>query len=187
MDEFKIIRSRRKTLSMEITRDGKLVIRAPMKAPDADILAFVKKHQKWIAEKLSEAKKREEYKKQHNIEPLSRSELTELGKAAVDYIPMRVAHYAAIMGVDFGNITIRNQSTRWGSCSAKKNLNFNVLLMLAPREVLDSVIVHELCHIRHMNHSKAFYEEVRKYFPDYDKWDKWLKEHGDELMSRMPV
>ena len=187
MDDLKIIRSGRKTLSLEISRDGKLTIRAPMKASDADILAFVKKHQKWISKKLQEARQREEHRKQHNIEPLSRSELNELGKAAVSFIPMRVAHYAALMGIDFGNITIRNQSTRWGSCSSKKNLNFNVLLMLAPREVLDSVIVHELCHIRHMNHSKEFYEEVRKYFPDYDRCDKWLKEHGDELMSRMPV
>lgn len=168
---------------MEVTAQGDLVIRAPLRMSGEEICAFVEKNRRWAADKIEEAKKRRETQ----AAPLTREELKELGEAARDYIPMRVAHYAAIMDLDFGSVTIRDQTTRWGSCSAKKNLNFNVLLMLAPKEVIDSIIVHELCHIRHMNHSKAFYEEVNKYFPDYDRWDKWLKEHGGELMSRMPV
>ena len=82
-------------------------------------------------------------------------------------------------------LTIRNQRTRWGSCSGKKNLNFNCLLMLAPPEVLDSVVVHELCHILEMNHSKRFYAHVLRVYPDYYRDHKWLKEHGTELMRRM--
>ncbi len=183
-------RSKRRTISLEITAQGELLIRAPLRASDDEILTFARRHRDWISRKIREMdqrqSEREAYFKEHHTEPLTHRELRALGQAAADYIPMRAAHYAALMGVDFGRVTIRNQTTRWGSCSAKKNLNFNALLMLAPAEVIDSVIVHELCHLRHMNHSKAFYEEVLKYYPDYRKWDRWLKEHGEELMRRMP-
>ena len=112
-------------------------------------------------------------------------EIRELANRALQYIPERVRYYAPLVGVSFGCITIRNQRSRWGSCSAKGNLNFNCLLMLAPPEVIDSVVVHELCHRKEMNHSKAFYAEVLRVFPDCWKWDKWLKENGDKLMRRM--
>ncbi len=77
-----------------------------------------------------------------------------------------------------GNDAIRSQRTKWGSCSAKGNLSFNCLLMLAPPEFLDSIVVHELCHRKEMNHSKRFYAEVLRVFPEYRKWNKWLKENG---------
>ena len=112
-------------------------------------------------------------------------EIRELANRALQYIPERVRHYAPLVGVSYGRITIRNQRSRWGNCSAKGNLHFNCLLMLAPPEVIDSVIFHELCHRKEMNHSKAFYAEVLRVFPDYWKWDKWLKENGDKLMRRM--
>jgi hypothetical protein len=108
-----------------------------------------------------------------------------LAEQALKEIPPRVRHYADLFGVTYGRITVRNQTTKWGSCTAKGNLNFNCLLMLAPREVLDSVIVHELAHRKHMDHSKQFYEEVLKVFPDYHKWDKWLKDNGGILIKRM--
>ena len=92
--------------------------------------------------------------------------------------------YAARIGVDYGRITVRAQKTRWGSCSARGDLSFNCLLMLAPPEVIDSVVVHELCHRRHMDHSPEFYAEVHRIFPDYDKWHGWLREHGPVLLAR---
>ena len=101
------------------------------------------------------------------------------------YIPERVAYYAPIAGVSYGRITIRNQKSRWGSCSAKGNLNFNCLLMLTPPEVIDSVVVHELCHRKEMNHSRRFYDEVLRVYPDYHIWNKWLKENGAAIMRRM--
>ena len=107
-----------------------------------------------------------------------------LSQQALQVIPERAACYAARIGVRYGRITIRLQKTRWGSCSSKGNLNFNCLLMLAPPEALDSVVVHELCHLKELNHSARFYSEVLRVFPDYRKWQKWLKENGDLIMAR---
>ena len=101
-------------------------------------------------------------------------------------IPARVAFFAPQIGVSCGRVTIRAQRTRWGSCGRNGNLNFNCLLMLAPPEVLDSVVVHELCHRREMNHSARFYAEVLRVFPEYRKHRQWLKENGEALMARLP-
>ena len=100
-------------------------------------------------------------------------------------IPEKVKHYAALVGVAYGRITIRNQRTRWGSCSGKGNLNFNCLLVLFPDEVIDSVVVHELCHRKHMNHSSAFWKEVEAIMPDYKDKRKWLNTCGEDIMNRM--
>ena len=116
---------------------------------------------------------------------LTRQEIEALAREAARVIPERVAYFAPKVGVTYGRITIRNQRSRWGSCSSKGNLNFNCLLMLAPPEVLDSVVVHELCHRLEMNHSKRFYAHVLRVYPDYYRDHKWLKEHGTELMRRM--
>ena len=96
-----------------------------------------------------------------------------------------MAHYAPLVGVSYGRITIRCQRTRWGSCSSKGNLNFNCLLMLAPPEVLDCIVVHELCHRKEMNHSQRFYAEVLRVMPDYRERYKWLKENGHMLMAML--
>ena len=97
-----------------------------------------------------------------------------------------MAYYAPIVGVSYGRITIRSQRSRWGSCSSNGNLNFNCLLMLVPPGVLDSVVVHELCHRKEMNHSPRFYAEVLRVLPDYRERDRWLKENGAMLMARLP-
>ncbi len=89
------------------------------------------------------------------------------------------------MEVDYGRITIRCQKTRWGSCSTKGNLNFNCLLMLAPSDVRDYVIIHELAHRKHMNHSKDFWKEVEIMIPDYKEKRKWLNTYGEDIMRRV--
>ncbi len=119
------------------------------------------------------------------FEPLTAKDIDKLARQALRVIPKKVAAYAVKMGVTYGRITIRNQKTRWGSCSSKGNLNFNCLLMLAPEEVLDYVIIHELAHRREMNHSRAFWNVVAEQMPDYKEKIHWLNEHGDELMRRM--
>ena len=108
----------------------------------------------------------------------------ELAEKALRTIPERVAYYAPKIGVSYGRISIRAQKTKWGSCSAEGNLNFNYLLMLAPPEVLDSVVVHELCHRKEMNHSPRFYTEVLRVFPEYKKHCRWLKDNGNVLHQR---
>ena len=101
-------------------------------------------------------------------------------------IPERVSYFAPQVGVTYGNITIRSQRTRWGSCSSKGNLNFNCLLMLVPREVLDYVVVHELCHRKEVNHSPRFWAEVERILPDYKIRQTWLKDNGSQLIGRLP-
>ena len=180
-----IIRSKRKTISLQISRDGRIVVRAPMRMRAAEIEAFVSSRSDWIEKSLRKMQALKE--KTADVEPLTDEELKALAKRAREYIPQRVSFYAPLVGVQYGNISIRAQKTRWGSCSSKGNLNFNCLLMLAPAEVIDSVVVHELCHRKEMNHSARFYNEVRRVFPDYDKFHKWLKANGELLLARLPV
>ena len=177
-----VIRSSRKSISIEIKPSG-ITVRAPLRMSYAEIMAFLESKRDWIekhAEKVNERNARVAA-----LPPLTKDDIKALARKAADYLPARVAHYAAIIGVDYGKITIRSQRTRWGSCSAKGNLNFNCLLMLLPQEVIDSVVVHELCHRKHMNHSARFYAEVERAFPDYQRCRKWLKENGGIHMSRL--
>ena len=175
---YDIIRSRRRTMAAQI-KDGRLIVRAPLYATDAEISDFVQKHQRWAEKHLAEARAL------HAIEPLTADELRQLAQRAKTVIPQRVAYYAPLIGVTYGRITIRAQHSRWGSCSSKGNLNFNCLLMLTPPEVLDSAVVHELCHRKEMNHSPKFYAEVLRVYPDYQKWHDWLRENGPALMRRI--
>lgn len=112
-------------------------------------------------------------------------EVKNIKRKARKIIPERVGYWAEKIGVTYGRIAIRLQSSRWGSCAANGNLNFNWLLVLMPSEVLDSVVVHELCHRRHMNHSKEFYAEIDRVFPDYRRWNKWLKDNGGVYLKRV--
>ncbi len=180
--EFEVIRSNRRTMGAEI-KGGKLIVRVPLLATNKGINRFIEQHKKWFETHLAKAEAREKAKEDcHKLTP---DEIVELANSAREVIPERVAHYAPLVGVTYGRITIRKQRSRWGSCSSKGNLNFNCLLMLTPPEVIDSVVVHELCHRKEMNHSKEFYAEVLRVFPDYRKWNKWLKENGDILMAMM--
>lgn len=177
-----MIRSKRKTLAIQINESG-LIVRAPMRMSERDIMAFLLEKQVWIEKHW---KKRSEQKKvSDSLPPLTNEDLQALADKALAVIPPKVEYYARLIGVTYGRITIRNQRTRWGSCSDKGNLNFNCLLMLMPDEIIDSIVVHELCHRKHMNHSKEFYAEIEKVFPKYKECQKWLKEHGAEIMGRM--
>ncbi|MBQ6160055.1 MAG: M48 family metallopeptidase [Oscillospiraceae bacterium] len=180
---YEILRSSRRTLALEI-RDGRLLVRAPRRATQAEIEALLEKHGAWIEKHLQRAEAQRAAAEA--LAPLTVEELRALAERALQVIPERVRYYAPKIGVTYGRITIRAQRTKWGSCSAQGNLNFNCLLMLAPPEVLDSIVVHELCHRREMNHSERFYAEVLRVFPDYRKWNKWLKENGPLLMQRLP-
>ncbi len=155
-----------------------------MRIPVSVINRFVGEKADWIDKSLRKMKQRQEQTLEEGKEPLTPQEIRLLVTRAKRIIPQRVRYYAEMMGVTFGRITIRMQKSRWGSCSGKGNLNFNCLLMRAPDEIVDYVVVHELCHLKEMNHSKRFWAEVEKILPDYTERRKWLKDHGDELMYR---
>ena len=180
--EYRVIRSGRRTIAAEITAQG-VVVRAPLRMTDKEIAAFVEKNRDKIERYMERAKaRRDSLPDEPRLTPEDVKKLAEQAKA---HLPQRAAYYAPLVGVTYGRITIRSQRSKWGSCSAQGNLNFNCLLMLCPPEVIDSVVVHELCHRREMNHSKQFYAEVRRVFPEYDKWNRWLKEHGPAIMKRL--
>lgn len=120
----------------------------------------------------------ERLRTKENVKPLAAEEKERLTSEARAVIPEKVRYFARILGVSYGRITIRNQKTRWGSCSAKGNLNFNYLLLLMPEEILDYVVVHELCHRLELNHSPAFWRLVEKVLPDYRQRCLWLKKEG---------
>ena len=181
--EFEVIRSNRKSIAIEI-KASKLIIRAPMQATNEEINSCMLQNKAWIEKHLMRAQAQEQTAA--SIKKLTADEIRQLAKQALEAIPARVQHYASLIGVTYGRITIRNQRSKWGSCSSKGNLNFNCMLMLAPPEVIDSVIVHELCHRIEMNHSDRFYAEVLKVFPAYWQWDNWLKDNGQILMALMP-
>ena len=180
---YQIIRSNRKTLALEI-RGEQILVRVPNRTTDAQAEAFVNRNRDWIEKKMAQI--RAKNTAQGANPPLSPAELEALAKQAKAYLPSRVAFFAPKVGVTYGRITVRCQRTKWGSCSSRGNLNFNCLLMLTPPEVIDSVVVHELCHRKQMNHSPKFYAEVRKVMPEYDRYRKWLKENGSALMARVP-
>ncbi len=179
---WQVIQSNRKSIGLEI-RDGQLLVRAPRSATRQQIEEVIRQHGSWVARHLKDA--REQQSRLSGIQPLTREETEALAKKALAYIPQRAAYYAGLIGVRYHRITIRNQRTRWGSCSSQGNLNFNCLLMLTPPEVIDCIVVHELCHLKEMNHSDRFYREVLRVCPDYFKWHGWLKAHQAELMARL--
>lgn len=179
--DIEIVRSRRKTLSLEITPEGGLKVRAPYRVSDAQIRSFVSGHREWIGKHLQILKERTEREKQ--VQPLTEGELRELADQAKRVIPPRAEYFAGLLGVTFGRITIRNQKTCWGSCSARGNLNFNLMLMRVPEAVLDYVVVHELCHRKEMNHSPRFWSLVESVIPDYRERRQWLKDNGAVLMA----
>ena len=178
-----VIRSNRKTVAIQVNSDRSVTVRAPRSASEKDIEEILKKKKAWISKHIEKIKETKERFEAEPTEKLTREKVIALAEEALKVIPERVEYFAKVIGVTYGKITVRNQKTRWGSCSSKGNLNFNCLLMLAPPEVLDYVVVHELCHRKQMNHSKAFWLEVEKVLPDYKEARKLLKEEGSQMIT----
>lgn len=181
--QVNIIYSSRKSIAIELHMDG-IFVRAPKDMSCHEINAFLNEKRDWIENHLTKIQERKDAIEQ--LPPFTMDEIHKLADRALVVIPEKVKKYAPIVGVTYGRITIRNQRSRWGSCSSKGNLNFNCLLMLFPDDVIDYVVVHELCHRKHMNHSAEFYTEVERVFPEYRKCQKWLKENGGLYLSRLP-
>ena len=172
---YELIRAKRRSMSLKVDLDGTITVRAPYRTPVQTADWFVEGHRDWIEVRLKAGAKimaaRPSYTEEARLEGRKR---------AAEVIKARCRYYAPLMKVTYGTITIREQKTRWGSCSAKGNLNFNWKLVLMPPEVLDYVVVHELAHRIQMNHSAAFWKEVEKILPDYRNRRQWLKENGQK-------
>lgn len=180
MESFELIRSARRTIAVEI-RNSRVIVRAPLRMSKTEIERLVASKADWINKHLEASKQRQSVP----VQTFTTAKIQQLADAASQDIPQRVRKYAAIIGVTVGRITIRNQKTRWGSCSSKGNLNFNCLLMLCPEEIRDYVVVHELCHRKELNHSPRFWNEVARVMPDYAVRRKWLKDYGATLIRRL--
>lgn len=159
---YRLIRSRRKTVSLEITRELEILVRAPMRMSQTAINTFVDKNRGWIADKLE---RRRRYLQKYP-EPTP-EEIRQLRQRAKAELPDRVAYYSGLMDLTPTGITITAARTRFGSCSGADRISFSCLLMRYPQEAIDYVVVHELAHIRHKNHSSAFYRAVEEILPDY--------------------
>ena len=160
---YEIVYSVRKTLAVQVKADGSVVVRAPKR------MAKYTHREKALAAAEQKAANR-----------LTEAERKAAVKRAAQMLAEKTAHFAKEMGVTYGRITIREQKTRWGSCSSAGNLNYNWKLVLMPERVMDYVVIHELAHRKEMNHSARFYAVVAQQMPDYKVWQSWLKEHGRE-------
>lgn len=176
MIKYELIRSRRKSLSLQVKMDGSVVVRSPQRLAKYRVDKFVEDHEEWI---IAQQKKVAQY--QENVHVITDEERREGIERAKQIFPERVAYFATRMGVSYNRITIREQKTRWGSCSSAGNLNFNWKLVLLPSELLDYVVVHELAHRKEMNHSARFWAVVEKELPDYMERREKLKKLGRQL------
>lgn len=179
--------SRRKTVSVQIGAGGKMTVRCPYYMEKWIVDGFLKEKQDWIYKHYMVAVKKaasDDFDSDSRI-PSGEVEDSALvnkhKKYARKIFEAKVAYFQQFTGGNYTSITIRDQKTRWGSCSGRGTLSFNWRLILAPPEILDYVVVHELCHLTHMNHSKEFWSLVGSVIPDYKIRRKWLKENGHTL------
>ena len=183
-----VIRSDRRSFAIEIGMDKKIKVRVPRRASKAQIEEMLKAKHDWILKTLDKIEQRNtaEAREYEEAKPLSSEEVKKLKKEARNHLSSLTEYWAKKIGVSYGRISIRGQKTRWGSCSSKGNLNYNYLLMLCPDEVAEYVVIHELCHRIHMNHSKRFWEKIEEFCPNYREARKWLKQNGNSLIARLP-
>ena len=213
----KIIRTKRKTIALQVTDNATLIVRAPFNVDDNTIISIVQKHKRWIKKKKAEIEKRDP--KFHPKEFVNGEGFLYLGryyklkivdnqkeplkfengfylssyasllrakevfikwykKAAYKKISERVKWYAQKSGFKYNRINITNAQKRWGSCSYKGNLNFSWRLIMAPLLVVDYVVIHELVHLEEKNHTKNFWNKIKVLMPEYERYDKWLKENS---------
>jgi predicted metal-dependent hydrolase len=221
MEIDQLIRSKRRTIGIEINREGKLIVRAPMRCSQKAIDSFINTKWRWILKHQRVIKERVKHitplrfvdgEKIHflgDVYPLKIVECKEyvlrfenntffLSSDSVEYgrdifiewfrrqgkvrIPQRVEEFAQVYGFKYHQVKITKALKRWGSCTAKGNLNFTWRLMMTPPEIIDYIIVHELAHLKQLNHSKRYWEIVEAIMPDYREREKWLSENGVKMI-----
>lgn len=159
--EYEVIYSGRRTISLCV-KDGRFFVRAPYGTSEKRITEVVSSHTDWIEKHIE--KQKNKIKKTENLTP---SDIAKLKKQAREILTAKTEHFAKIMGLKYGRITITSAKTRFGSCSSEGNISYSYRLILYPEAAVDYVVVHELAHLREMNHSPRFYATVASVLPDY--------------------
>lgn len=159
---YEVIRSKRKTISICVDAECKITVRAPLKMTDNEIQKFVSEKKNWLEKAIVNQRERAK-----NTKTYSEKDIEYMRKKAKEIIPKKVAYYSSIMGVKPTAVKINSARKRYGSCSGKNSLNFSLYLMDKDERFIDYVVVHELAHTVHHNHSKAFYAHIEKFMPDY--------------------
>jgi len=170
--EYKLIRSRRRTLALEIAKDATLIIRAPLRMSMEEVSRFIEQKSDWIARK--QASNRRKWQMAASLGEKSQAEIDQLKAQAEKMIPARAGYYAYLLGIKHGRVRITNAKTRWGACNRNGDLSFSWRLAMAPAWVVDYVIIHELIHILEHNHSRRYWEKVRVAYPEYKQCKQWL-------------
>lgn len=165
--DYKVIKSNRKTIAIQVTIDGAIVVRAPLKMNDEAIERFIIDKKAWLEKAIVSQRNKAKTKKSY-----SQEDIASLRLKAKEIIPLKVDYFSKIMGVEPKSIKITSAKTRYGSCSSQNTLNFSLYLMDKDERFIDYVVVHELAHIKHHNHSKQFYEFVQRFIPNYKEIEK---------------
>jgi predicted metal-dependent hydrolase len=219
--EYTLVRSRRRTVGLEVRPDATLVVRAPNRTPLWYVESILRQKAGWISARLVLARSRAAVAPQHDfltgerfpylgrdwpfvVVAFQKAPLTfdpgtgftldvaafDRGEAvfeewyrtrARELLKDRVQHYAGLMNVSIPRVRVTGAERRWGSCSATGTVSFAWRLVMAPMDVIDYVVVHELAHLREMNHSRRFWAVVASVMPGYDEHRRWLREHGGSL------
>ena len=167
--DYTVVRSDRKTLAVEVKRDCSVVVRSPKFLSERKITDFLLEHEEWVLKTVEKQRLRQ------NTEIFSDEKVNELKKLAKEVLPLKVEYYSALMGVKPTAVHITSAKTRYGSCSSKNSINFSLYLMTKNESFIDYVVVHELAHIVHHNHSKDFYKLIEEILPDYKERIKKFK------------
>ena len=167
--DYEIKYSNRRTVALSV-KDGTLTVKAPFFTPKRKIEAFVSSHRDWIEKSVEKQRI-----KNQRFEGLTEEQIKELKKCAKIILKYKTSYFANIMGLNYGRVTITSAKTRFGSCSGKGDISYSYRLMLYPEEAMDYVVVHELAHLVHMNHSAEFYKTIEAVLPDYKERRKLLK------------
>lgn len=177
--DYTLKRSSRRSIAVQIKSDGSVIVRTNYNTPLYRIEKFLAEKSEWIAKNTAKIRSA-------NLAPaFSEDEIKGFIKTAKEILPEKVARLAEQIGVSYSKITVKRARTVWGSCSVRGNLNFNCLIVAIPEDVADYVIIHELCHRKQMNHSRAFWSLVATYCPNYKARRKWLKTYGTQYLNRI--
>ena len=168
--EYTVVRELRKTISIKVSKDGKVTVKAPLFAPVTMVNEFVERHRDWIRSKVSI---RQDLS--GRARPLDEGEIARMKKKAKTVMKRKLDRFAPLMGVDYRYMKITSARRRWGSCNSKGGICFSYRTMLLNDEQQDYIAVHELAHRKHMDHSRAVYGEIAKVMPDYRRIEKSIK------------